>query len=147
PAAREQAGPGKVADFIASLLDLPAEDKQKLLELIDAKERLQLLTEILARELQVLEVGQKIQETVEEQLGQHQKEFVLRQQLAAIKKELGEVDESQRDVDELAQKLEKAGMPPEVRKEADRELERLSRIPAQAAEYSVARTYLEWLCD
>ncbi len=146
-AAREQTSPGKIADFIASLLDLPIEDKQGLLEQLDAKVRLQKLTEILARELQVLEVGQKIQESVQEQLGEHQKEFVLRQQLEAIRKELGEGDDAQREIDELRARIEKAAMPPEVRKEADRELERLSRIPPQAAEYTVARTYLEWLCD
>src|SRR5207253_280910 len=99
-AAREQAGPGKVADFIASLLDLPVEDKQELLEQLVVKERLKRLTEILARELQVLEVGQKIQESVQESLGEHQKEFVLRQQLEAIRKELGEGDESQREIQE-----------------------------------------------
>ena len=146
-AAREQTSPGKIADFIASLLDLPIEDKQGLLEQLDAKVRLQKLTEILARELQVLEVGQKIQESVQEQLGEHQKEFVLRQQLEAIRKELGEGDDAQREIDELRARIEKAAMPPEVRKEADRELERLSRIPPQAAEYTVSRTYLEWLCD
>ena len=146
-AAREQTSPGKIADFIASLLDLPVEDKQGLLEQLDAKLRLQKLTEILARELQVLEVGQKIQESVQEQLGEHQKEFVLRQQLEAIRKELGEGDDAQREIEELRARIEKAAMPPDVRKEADRELERLSRIPPQAAEYTVARTYLEWLCD
>jgi ATP-dependent Lon protease len=146
-AAREQAGAGKVGDFIASLLDLPVEDKQVLLEVTDGKARLQKLTEILARELQVMEVGQKIQASVQEQLGQQQKEFVLRQQMEAIRKELGEGDDSQRELTELREKVENAGMPEEVRKEADRELERLARIPPQAAEYTVARTHLEWLCD
>ena len=146
-AAREQSSPGKVADFIASLLDLPVEDKQGLLEKLEVRERLKMLTEVLARELQVLEVGQKIQESVQESLGEHQKEFVLRQQLEAIKKELGEGDDAQREIEELRARIEKAQMPPDVRKEADRELERLARIPAQAAEYTVARTYLEWLCD
>ncbi len=146
-AAREQATPGKVADFIASLLDLPVEDKQALLELLDVKARLQRLTEVLARELQVLEVGQKIQESVQEQLGEHQREFVLRQQLEAIRKELGEGDDAQREIEELRAKIEKAQMPPDVKREADRELDRLSRIPPQAAEYTVSRTYLEWLCE
>ena len=146
-AAREQAGPGRVADFIASLLDLPSEDKQALLEALDIKERLRAINRILARELQVLEVGQQIRETVKESLDQHQREFLLRQQMEAIKKELGEGDDGQREASELKARIEKAQMPPEVRKEADRELERLSRIPPQAAEYTVARTYLEWLCD
>ena len=146
-AARTQAGAGQVADFIASLLDLPAEDKQKLLETLDAKERLRLLTGILGREQQVLEVGAQIRDQVKESLDQHQREFLLRQQMEAIRKELGEGDEGQREIDELKTKLEKAQLPPEVRKEADRELARLRTIPPQAAEHTVARTYLEWLAD
>ncbi|HEY6867678.1 MAG TPA: endopeptidase La [Candidatus Eisenbacteria bacterium] len=146
-AAREQPGPGRLGDFIASLLELPSEDKQKLLETLDAKERLRATHQLLARELQVLEVGQQIRETVKESLDEHQRQFLLRQQMEAIKKELGEGDEGQREVAELKARIEKAQMPPEVRKEADRELDRLSRIPPQAAEYTVARTYLEWLCD
>jgi ATP-dependent Lon protease len=146
-AARQQSTPGKIADFIASLLDLEADDKQKLLEILDSKERLKILTETLARELQVLEVGQQIQESVRESLDKNQKEFLLRQQMEAIRKELGETDDSQREIEELKEKIEKANMPPEVRKEADRELVRLQRIPPQAAEYTVARTYLEWLCE
>ncbi|HTO92365.1 MAG TPA: endopeptidase La [Candidatus Sulfotelmatobacter sp.] len=146
-AARSQAGPGRVGDFIASLLDLPAEDKQRVLEQLDVTARLKLLTELLQRELQVLEVGAQIQESVRETIDKGQKEFVLRQQMEAIRKELGEGDDSQRELDELKEKIEKAQMPPEVRKEADRELARLQRIPPQAAEYTVARTYLETLCD
>jgi len=146
-AAKEQPGPGRLADFIASLLELPAEDKQRLLEALDAKQRLRGVTRILARELQVLEVGQQIRETVKETLDKNQREFLLRQQMEAIKKELGEADDGQREAAELKARIEKAQMPPEVRKEADRELDRLSRIPPQAAEYTVARTYLEWLCD
>jgi ATP-dependent Lon protease len=146
-AARNQSGPSQVADFIASLLELPADDKQKLLETLDAKERLRTLTGVLGRELQVLEVGAQIRDQVKESLDQHQREFLLRQQLEAIRKELGEGDEGQREIDELKAKLEKAQLPPEVQKEADRELARLRTIPSQAAEYTVARTYLEWLAD
>ena len=146
-AARDQNQPGRQCDFIASLLDLQTEDKQRLLEITDVQQRLQALAEILQRELQVLEVGQQIQQSVRESVDQHQKEFFLRQQMDAIRKELGEGDDSQREIDELKAKIEKAAMPPEVRKEADRELNRLSRIPPQAAEYTVSRTYLEWLCD
>jgi len=146
-AARAQEGHGRTADFIASLLDLPVEDKQRLLETLDVKERLRFLTAVLARDLQVLEVGQQIQETVRETIDKNQKEFVLRQQMEAIRKELGEGDEAQREIEELREKIERAGMPAEVRKEADRELARLSRIPPQAAEYTVARTYLEWMCE
>jgi ATP-dependent Lon protease len=146
-AARSQASPGRVGDFIASLLDLPAEDKQRVLEELDVKARLKLLTELLQRELQVLEVGQQIQESVRETIDKGQKEFVLRQQMDAIRKELGEGDEAERELDELKERIEKAQMPPEVRKEADREMARLQRIPPQAAEYTVARTYLEMLAE
>jgi ATP-dependent Lon protease len=145
--ARTQTSAGRTGDFVASLLELPAADRQQLLETLDVKQRLQSLNEILARDLQVLEVGQKIQEQVRESLDERQKEFVLRQQLEAIQKELGEGDEAKRELDELKERMDKAQMPPEVRKEADRELARLARIPPQAAEYTVARTYLEWLCD
>jgi ATP-dependent Lon protease len=145
--ARAQSSPGRLADFVASLLELPADDRQRLLEALDVKRRLQDLHGVLARELQVLEVGHKIQEQVRESLDERQKEFVLRQQLEAIQKELGEGDEAQREITELKARIEKAQMPPEVRKEADRELARLARIPPQAPEYTVARTYLEWLCD
>jgi ATP-dependent Lon protease len=146
-AARNQGAPARLADFAASLFDLPTEEKQSLLETLDVKERLKSLNQILARQLQVLEVGAQIQESVRESIDQRQKEYVLRQQLEAIEKELGEGDDSQREIKELRERIEKAQMPPEVRKEADRELERLSRMPAQAAEHTVSRTYIEWLCD
>ncbi len=146
-AARNQASPGRLADFMASLLEIPVAEKQRLLETLDAKERLRLLNAILAHQLQVLEVGQQIQKSVRETLDERQREFVLRQQLQAIQKELGEGDDAQRQVTELRERIEKAQMPDEVRREAERELERLSRMPVQAAEYTVARTYLEWLCD
>ncbi|MGH7729903.1 MAG: endopeptidase La [Candidatus Eiseniibacteriota bacterium] len=145
--ARAQSSPGRKGDFVASLLELSAEDRQRLLETLDVKRRLQDLLGILARELQVLEVGQEIQTQVSESLDKRQREFVLRQQLEAIRQELGEGDDAQRENQELRDRIEKAQMPPEVRKEADRELSRLTRIPPQAAEYTVARTYLEWLCD
>jgi ATP-dependent Lon protease len=146
-AARNQQGPGQVADFVASLLELKAEDKQALLEELDVRTRLQRLAEILAREAALLQVGQHIEESVRESIDQRQKEFMLRQQMEAIRKELGETDETQREIQELKERIEKSGMPAEVRKEADRELNRLQRIPPQAAEYTVSRTYLEWLCD
>ncbi len=147
--ARSQSAPGRQVDFMASMIELPPDEKQRLLETLDVKRRLQDLHGILARDLQVLEVGHKIQEQVRDSLDERQKEFVLRQQLEAIRKELGEGegDDAQREVKELRECIQKAPMPPEVRKEADRELARLARIPPQAAEYTVARTYLQWLCD
>jgi ATP-dependent Lon protease len=146
-AARNQPTSGRIGDFIVSLLDLPAEDKQKLLEILDVKTRLETLGEILARELQVLQVGQQIQESMRESIDQHQKEFLLRQQMEAIRKELGETDETGQELEELRARIDGAGMSDDVRKEADREFARLQRMPPQAAEYTVARTYLEWLCD
>ena len=146
-AAKAQSNVARTADFIASLLDLKPEEKQAILETLDVKQRLQALTKLLARDLQVLEVGQQIHASVRESIDQTQKEFLLRQQLEAIRKELGETDDAGREIEEFQAKIEKSGMPADVRKEADRELERLRRIPPQAAEYTVARTYLEWLCD
>jgi len=146
-AARNQLTAGRLADFMASLLDIPVAEKQRVLETLESKQRLSMLNSIITHQLQVLEVGQQIQESVRETLDARQREFVLRQQLQAIQKELGEGDDAQRQVEELRERIEKANMPPEVKKEAERELERLGRMPAQAAEYTVARTYLEWLVD
>ena len=146
-AAKNQGAPGRLTDFMASLLELPTPEKQHLLEMVNIKERLQTLNAVLAHQRQVLEMGQQIQESVRESLDERQKEFLLRQQLEAIQKELGEGDDAQRQTGELKQRIEKAQMPPEVRREADRELARLARMPVQAAEFTVARTYLEWLCD
>jgi len=146
-AARNQGPPARLADFVASLFDLPTEEKQALLDELDVKRRLKTMHQILVRQQQVLEVGAQIQESVRESIDQRQKEYVLRQQLEAIQKELGEGDDAQREIKELRERIEKAQMPPEVRKEADRELERLGRMPAQAAEHTVSRTYIEWLCD
>jgi ATP-dependent Lon protease len=144
-AARHQSSPARLADFIASLLDLPVPDKQRLLEIADVRARLEALHLILVHHQQVLELGARLQESVRETLDERQKEFLLRQQLEAIRKELGEGE--QEELVELRERIEKAQMPLEVRKEADRELARLQRIPPQSPEYTVARTYLEWLCD
>jgi ATP-dependent Lon protease len=146
-AAHAVESPSRLADFLASLLDIPTEDKQALLQELDVKSRLKALTAVLARELQVMEVGKKIQEDVKEALDERQKEFLLRQQLEAIQKQLGEGDEGRREIQDLKAKLDKAQLPPEVRKEADRELGRLARIPQQSPEYTVIRTYLEWIGD
>ena len=146
-AAKNQGSPGRLADFLASLLEIPPPEKQKLLETIHVKNRLQALHALLAHQHQVLEVGHQIQESVQGKLDERQKEFLLRQQMEAIRKELGEIDDNQAQIEELKEKIEAAQMPPEVRREADRELARLSRIPVQAPEYTVSRTYLEWLAD
>jgi ATP-dependent Lon protease len=145
-AAESLTDPGRLADLMAANLPaLNTTTKQELLETLDVGERLRRLSIVLAKEKQILEVRHRIQSQVEDQVGQTQREYLLREQLKAIQKELGEADESQREVEELRKKIEEAGMPEEVKKEAVRELNRLARIPVAAAEYSVARTYLEWL--
>ncbi len=137
--------PGKLADLVASNLNLSLDEKQQILELIDVKKRLEKLTVFINRELEVLEIGNKIQHEVQSELSKNQREYFLRQQLEAIKKELGEEDERTMEIKELQQKIKKAKMPKEVEKVAMRELDRLAKMPPGAAEYTVARTYLDWL--
>ncbi len=138
-------GAGAQADFIASHINLSLAERQAILEALNVAERLRLLTGFLNRELEILELGSKIQSEVKGEMDKTQRDYYLRQQLRAIQKELGEVDEQAAEASELRERIEKAGMPPEARKEADRELERMSRMPPAAAEYSVIRSYLEWL--
>jgi ATP-dependent Lon protease len=138
--------PGKLADFIAG--NLPAlehAERQKLLESIDPAARLAEIHRHLTRELELVELRGRIQSQVQGQLSQSQREFYLREQLKAIQKELGEGDDSQRDTEDLRKKLEAAGMPEEVKIEALRELNRLSRMSPASPEYGVTRTYLEWM--
>jgi len=138
--------PGRVADFIAgNTPSLIASERQRLLEILDANERLVEVHRHLTRELELLELRGRIQSQVQGQLSQSQREFYLREQLKAIQKELGEGEDGQRDVEDLRAKLEAAGMPEEVKTEAMRELNRLSRIPTASPEYGVSRTYLEWM--
>ena len=137
---------GRLADFVAgNLPSLDAQARQKLLEQIDGRVRLEEVLRHLTRELELLELRGRIQSQVQGQLSQSQREFYLREQLKAIQKELGEGDESTRELDDLRQQLEAAGMPEEVKTEAFRELTRLGRIPPASPEYGVARTYLEWM--
>ena len=138
--------PAELCDFIsASLPFLTTTVKQELLETLDVGARLRRLMEELFKEREILRVRNKIQTDVQEQVSQNQREYLLREQMRAIQKELGEEDDGAREVAELRKKLEEAGLPEEVQKEADRELGRLSRMPPAASEYSVTRTYLEWL--
>ena len=137
---------GRLADFVAGNLPaLDAQARQKLLEEMDGLKRLEEVLRDLTRELELLELRGRIQSQVQGQLSQSQREFYLREQLKAIQKELGEGDESTRELDDLRKQLEAAGMPDEVKAEAFRELTRLGRIPAASPEYGVARTYLEWM--
>jgi ATP-dependent Lon protease len=136
----------RLSDFIASsLTTIDTATKQQLLETADVRARMDQLNRILTKELEVLELGSKIQSQVQSEVGKGQREYFLREQMKAIQKELGEGDDQARELDELRAKIEAAGMPEEVLKEALRELDRLSKIPAAAAEYTVARTYIDWL--
>jgi ATP-dependent Lon protease len=138
--------PARLADFIAgSLPSLTTSQKQELLETLDVKTRLDRLNKVLVKDLEVLEVGNKIQSQVKTELQKNQREYYLREQMKAIQKELGEGDDQQREYNELREKIENAGMPEEAQKEALRELDRLSKMSPAAAEYTVARTYLDWL--
>jgi len=138
--------PGRLVDFVASSLPfLSTKDKQEILETPDVSRRLQAINHHLAKELEVQQLRNKIQNEVQDQVQQSQREYYLREQMKAIQKELGEQDETQRDVEELRQKIEAAGMPEEVKKEATKELNRLARMSPMAADYSVTRNYIEWL--
>jgi ATP-dependent Lon protease len=138
--------PGRLADFIASSLTTIATPvKQEVLETLDVRARMDALNRILIKELEVLELGSKIQSQVQSEVGKNQREYFLREQLKAIQKELGEGDDQTKEIEELQQKIDAAGMPDGVKKEAQRELDRLSKMPVAAAEYTVSRTYLDWL--
>jgi ATP-dependent Lon protease len=138
--------PGRLADFIASSLStISTAVKQEVLETLDIRARLDNLNRILIKELEVLELGSKIQSQVQSEVGKNQREYFLREQMKAIQKELGEGDDQTKDIEELTEKIEAAGMPEPVKKEALRELDRLAKMPAAAAEYTVSRTYLDWL--
>jgi len=138
--------PGRLVDFIASSLpSLSTADKQDTLETTDVRVRLEKINQHLAKELEVQQLRNKIQSEVQDRVQQTQREYYLREQMKAIQKELGEQDEGARDTEELRQKIEAAGMPDEVKKEALKELGRLSRMSPMAADYSVTRNYIEWL--
>ena len=138
--------PGRLADFIAgNLPTLGHAERQQLLEHLDPGSRLEEMLRHLTRELELVELRGRIQSEVQGQLSQSQRQFYLREQLKAIQKELGEGDETQRDIEELREKLEAAGMTDEVKTEAMRELNRLSRMATASPEYGVTRTYLEWM--
>jgi len=138
--------PGRLADFIASSLPfLATTDKQELLETPDVQARLERINKHLAKELEVQQLRNKIQSEVQDSVQQSQRDFYLREQLKAIQKELGDLDDSQKDIAELKEKIEAAGMPEETKKDALKELGRLSRMSPMAADYSLTRNYIEWL--
>jgi len=139
--------PGRLADLVASNLDLTVEKAQEILEIFDPIERLKVLSEVLGKEVQVLTMQAKIQSQAKEEITKTQREYFLREQMRAIRSELGEVDERAKEFKELRQKIKKAKMPKEVEKEARRELDRLDQMHPDAAEASMVRTYLDWLVE
>ena len=139
--------PSILADLIASNLNISTTEKQGILETFDVRERLTKVHLFLNKEVQVLELGNKIQSQVKEDMDRTQREYYLREQLKAIKKELGELDEHSTEIKELKEKIKKAKMPPEANTAAEKELDRLAKIPPASAEYTVARTYLDWLAE
>ena len=139
--------PPILSDLIASNLNIATNEKQGILETIDVRERLAKVHLFLNKEVQVLELGNKIQSQVKEDMDKTQREYYLREQLKAIKKELGELDEHSAEIKELRDKIKKAKLPPEALTAAEKELERLAKIPPASAEYTVARTYLDWLAE
>ncbi|WP_037409910.1 endopeptidase La [Candidatus Solirubrobacter pratensis] len=139
--------PSALAHLIAGALRIKVEEKQALLEEVDVGKRLRRLSEILARELDIVAIGSKIQSQVQSEMEGAQREYVLRQQLKAIQAELGEKDPAEAEVDDLRAQLEALKLPEDVRKQADRELSRLEKLPQAAAEHGVIRTYLEWIAS
>ncbi len=137
--------PGRLADFVTFHLSLKVEEKQMILEAIDPKARLQKTTDFLRKELEILEIGSKIQNRVKESMSKTQREYFLREQLKAIQQELGVFDESQAEVEEYREKIRVSGMPELVEEKALKELSRLEKMPQAAAESSVIRTYIDWL--
>src|SRR5450432_1112785 len=137
---------GRLSDFIAGTLpSLSTLLRQELIETSSVRKRLEMLIRELSKELEVLELRSKINEQVQEQVSQNQREYLLREQMKAIQKELGESDDSMQEIDELRKKVDEAGMTAEAKKECDREIKRLSKMTPASAEYMVSRTYLEWM--
>jgi ATP-dependent Lon protease len=137
--------PGALANLVASALRLPTEEKQRLLETANVQERLREVSKILNRELELMELGSKIQSQVQSELEHGQREFFLRQQLKAIQEELGEGDGQQGEIEELREQLDELELPEEIDRAARRELSRLEKLPPAAAEHGVIRTYLDWI--
>ena len=143
--AKSIAEPGVLADIIASVINSPIEEKQKILDILDVKERLREVTRLVNHQVEILELGSKIQTQVKDDMDKNQREYYLRQQLCAIRKELGESDDEKVEIEEYRAKIEQKKLPEEAKKEAERELARLARMHPSSAEYTVAATYLDWM--
>lgn len=139
--------PNKLADLVAAQINFSVSEKQQVLEIQNVKERLRKVNYLLNKELQILELGNKIQSDVQGELNKTQRQYFLREQLKAIKKELGEYEDESSEIDELRERLAKLKMPKEVRAVAEKELNRLAKMSPMASEYTVTRTYLDWLME
>jgi ATP-dependent Lon protease len=146
-AARNISEPGLLADMVAYTPDMSTEQRQELLETLDVVERLKLVSTFLARQIEILELKGRIQSEVKSELDKTQREYILREQLKAIQRELGEDDPQQAEVNELREKVEEANMPEEVKERALKEVDRMSRIPTASPEVGVIRTYVDWLAS
>lgn len=139
--------PGQLADLVTANLDAPVDEKAQLLEVLDPKERIHRVLRLLTRQLEILKMRERINSQIKEEMGKNQREYVLRQQLKAIKEELGEEDGDQSDLDVLDERITKAELPSEAEKVARKQLKRLRQMQAGSAEYTVVRTYIDWLLD
>ncbi|MBA7535826.1 Lon protease 2 [subsurface metagenome] len=139
--------PAALADFLAANVTAKLEDKQELLEMTAIRRQFSKLVDLMGRQVEVLELSNQIQTKVRESIDKNQREYFLQEQLKAIQKELGQTDQRTTEVAEMEEKISQAKMPEAVEKEAKRELDRMSKIPMQSPEYSVSRTYVDWLCE
>ncbi len=139
--------PGALADLVAANLDAPVEEKSQLIETVDIKERIRKVLRLLTRQLEILKMRERINSQIKEEMGKNQREYVLRQQLKAIKEELGEDDGDQGDLDGLEERISKAELPSEADQVAKKQLKRLRTMQVGSAEYTVVRTYLDWILD
>ena len=139
--------PGALADLVAANLDAPVEEKAALLETVEVKERIRKVLRLLTRQLEILKMRERINSQIKEEMGKNQREYVLRQQLKAIKEELGEDDGDQSDLDALEDRIAKASLPTEAEQVAKKQVKRLRNMQVGSAEYTVVRTYLDWILD
>lgn len=139
--------PNRLADILSTIGHITSAERQEVLETVDLHKRLDLINHLVLKSLEIIEIGNRIQDQVKDELGKTQRDYILREQLKSIQKELGEKDERTIEIEEFTEKIAKANMPEEAKKAAERELDRLTKMPPSAAEYTVSRTYLEWLTE